>query len=312
MGSPDEWAINEGIYVGQQQVASQLNAHLDRIKATWHEVSGRPDAVQKAADTANDTALKLHDEAVQVGLTVDKLLGDDKWSGAAATFVKDQLVEAKDDLDRLAGALATMRRSLAAAVPALRSAPPAVEEIARGFINDADYLVAHAILVLPQMIEAQIYGVIARWNASTIVAQQDRALAQAGKEVPDIWSITSDFFPRRLSPRPVGPRPSAALVADADALATAATRLLSQAGRLTDLANQYRRGSRPPESSFGQTSSGRQFEKHEVYFRLEFGDLVRRAAETIELAAKDIRKQHAALEDVERKTARALYDIVEG
>ena len=90
-GHPDDWMITQGDSAQQQDLWMQLNRHLDRIKAIWHEVKGEPAAVQAAITKASSTAVSLKAEANRLRATVDFQLGEVNWSGQVAISIRREL-----------------------------------------------------------------------------------------------------------------------------------------------------------------------------------------------------------------------------
>ncbi|GAA0897747.1 hypothetical protein [Virgisporangium aurantiacum] len=298
-GHPDDWAVMQGGSAQQQEVSAHCTAHLNRIKAAWYEVKGDPAAITAAITTASSAAHDLKVAAAKVKTTVELRLIDPNWSGTLAVATRRELTTAHRGLAALADLLQASPRAdraptslvdrLNVAEPQVRQAPLDVERIATGFVRDADDLIGQAVASeFLRRIQAEFNGIVARWNADTVVGQQEQALGAVVAGFPRV---------PRLPPRGPEPQSSLETVAKTGALATAVTELREQVKTLNGVAGRYLAGSGLRPFTFGQTASGRRIEQLYEDFRRDMADRIRGFADRIDWQATVAGNLRAGLDD---------------
>lgn len=302
----------------QQELWTQLNRHLDGIKATWSEVKGDPAAVKEAIIKASSTSHDLKVAADKLGATVDQWLGELTWRGGVAEASRRELTLIRRGLTALADSLeaprhADPRTRPGGPVPAslvdrfniveavLRRAAGEVETVGKGFVEYANDLIMQAVTFeFLRRIQAEYAGTMEGWNAAVVAGRLEQEL-----------STVAEGFPPVPPRQPRGPEPdiSVNITSRSNALASAVAELRTQAATLTGIADQYLATSSLRPFVFSQSRSGRRLEDLYEDFRRDLVDRIRRLADRIELQAKYIGTFQLGLDKVQTRTVASFRQI---
>jgi hypothetical protein len=308
-GHPDDWAVTQGGSAQQRELSAQFTLHLDRIKAAWYEVKGDPTAITAAITAASSASHGLRVAAATVKTTVDTRLLDYNWHGPLATATRRELTTAHVGVAALAGVLQTAPRAggaktslvdrLNVVEPQVRQAPLDVEQIAKGFVRDANDLIVQAVASdFLRRIQAEFNGIVARWNADTVVEHQDQALAAVVAGFPKVPPLP-----------PPGPEPATwppETGARLDLLVPAVTELREQVRALNAVATKYLAASELRPLTFGRTGSGRRIERLHEDFRRDLANRIRGFADRIAVQATVVSGIRAGLDDADTEGARTF------